>query len=131
MHPSSFSSHRFDFCFQREYSLIQMNDFLQDNIMIIRKLFYVRQDFTIVLFNFVDPVLCTSSFHPPTSQFNTQCYISQMLEIGDRSDAFQIYNGVYLLLYMARFVRKEDRGPMEVKVGNESRWICMCGLSSN
>jgi hypothetical protein len=32
---------------------------------------------------------------------------------------------------MARFVRKEDRGPMEVKVGNESRWICMCGLSSN
>ena len=32
---------------------------------------------------------------------------------------------------MARFVRKEDKGPMEVKVGNESRWICMCGLSSN
>jgi hypothetical protein len=100
--------------------------------MIIRKLFYVRQDFTIVLFNFVDPVLClASSFHPPTSQFNTHCYISQMFEIGDRGDAFQIYNGVYLLLYMARFVRKEDRGPMEVKVGNESRWICMCGLSSN
>ena len=57
--------------------------------------------------------------------------ISQMLEIGDTGDAFQIYNGVYLRLYMARFVRKEDRGPMEVKVGNESRWICMCGLSSN
>ena len=32
---------------------------------------------------------------------------------------------------MARFVKKEDRGPMEVKVGNESRWICMCGLSNN
>jgi hypothetical protein len=32
---------------------------------------------------------------------------------------------------MARFVRKEDRGPMEVKVGNESRWIYMCELSSN
>ena len=32
---------------------------------------------------------------------------------------------------MARFVRKEDKGPMEVKVGNESRWICMCGLSGN
>ncbi len=32
---------------------------------------------------------------------------------------------------MARLVRKEDRGPMEVKVGNESKWICMCGLSSN
>ena len=25
---------------------------------------------------------------------------------------------------MARLVRKEDRGPMEVKVGNESKWIC-------
>ena len=54
-----------------------------------------------------------------------------MFEIGDRGDAFQIYNEVYILLYMARFVKKEDRGPMEVKVGNESRWICMCGLSSN
>ncbi len=32
---------------------------------------------------------------------------------------------------MARLVRKEDREPMEVKVGNESKWICMCGLSSN
>ena len=32
---------------------------------------------------------------------------------------------------MARLVRKEDIGPMEVKVGNESKWICMCGLSSN
>ena len=34
-------------------------------------------------------------------------------------------------LPMARLVRKEDRGPMEVRVGNESKWICMCGLSSN
>lgn len=32
---------------------------------------------------------------------------------------------------MTRLVRKEDRGPMEVKVGNESKWICMCGLSNN
>jgi CDGSH-type Zn-finger protein len=32
---------------------------------------------------------------------------------------------------MARLVRKEDRGPAEVKVGNESKWICMCGLSKN
>jgi CDGSH-type Zn-finger protein len=32
---------------------------------------------------------------------------------------------------MARLVRKEARGPMEVKVGSESRWICMCGLSAN
>jgi CDGSH-type Zn-finger protein len=32
---------------------------------------------------------------------------------------------------MARLVRKEDRGPMSVKVGTETRWICMCGLSAN
>lgn len=32
---------------------------------------------------------------------------------------------------MARLVRKEDKGPMEIKVGNESKWICMCGLSKN
>ena len=45
---------------------------------------------------------------------------------------YHIYNRVYQLLFsMARLVRKEDRGPMEVKVGNVSKWICMCGLSSN
>jgi hypothetical protein len=32
---------------------------------------------------------------------------------------------------MTRLVRKEDKGPVEVKVGSESKWICMCGLSSN
>ncbi|MDE1862663.1 MAG: CDGSH iron-sulfur domain-containing protein [Thaumarchaeota archaeon] len=32
---------------------------------------------------------------------------------------------------MARYVRKDATGPMEVKVGGESRWICMCGLSKN
>jgi len=32
---------------------------------------------------------------------------------------------------MARIVEKSDKGPMEVKVGGESRWICMCGLSKN
>lgn len=32
---------------------------------------------------------------------------------------------------MTRLVRKDDRRPMEVKVGSESRWICMCGLSAN
>ena len=32
---------------------------------------------------------------------------------------------------MVRLVKKDAMGPMEVKVGNESRWICMCGLSSN
>ena len=30
---------------------------------------------------------------------------------------------------MARLVKCEDKGPMEVKVGGESKWICMCGLS--
>ena len=32
---------------------------------------------------------------------------------------------------MARFVKHEEKGPMEVKVGGESKWICMCGLSKN
>ncbi len=32
---------------------------------------------------------------------------------------------------MARNVRKEATGPAEIKVGNESKWICMCGLSNN
>ena len=37
----------------------------------------------------------------------------------------------YFIFLMARLVRKEDRGPMEIKVGNESKWVCMCGLSNN
>jgi CDGSH iron-sulfur domain-containing protein 3 len=32
---------------------------------------------------------------------------------------------------MARLVKKEDRGPLEVKVENVTKWICMCGLSKN
>ena len=32
---------------------------------------------------------------------------------------------------MARFVKREDRRPMEVKIGNASKWIRMCGLSKN
>lgn len=32
---------------------------------------------------------------------------------------------------MARLVRKEAIGPIEIKVGGESKWICMCGLSNN
>lgn len=32
---------------------------------------------------------------------------------------------------MARLVRKDTTGPMEIKIGNESKWICMCGLSNN
>lgn len=34
-------------------------------------------------------------------------------------------------IFMARLVKKESKGPMEVKVGGESRWICMCGLTKN
>ena len=31
---------------------------------------------------------------------------------------------------MARLVKRDAIGPMEIKVGNESKWICMCGLSN-
>ncbi|MBA3685205.1 MAG: CDGSH iron-sulfur domain-containing protein [Planctomycetes bacterium] len=30
---------------------------------------------------------------------------------------------------MARLVHSDASGPVEVKVGAESKWICMCGLS--
>ncbi len=32
---------------------------------------------------------------------------------------------------MSRIVAHSDKGPKEVRVGNESKWICMCGLSKN
>ncbi|MCR4336095.1 MAG: CDGSH iron-sulfur domain-containing protein [archaeon] len=32
---------------------------------------------------------------------------------------------------MARIIVKENKGPMEIKVGEESKWIYMCGLSKN
>lgn len=32
---------------------------------------------------------------------------------------------------MARLIKHEGKMPMEVKIGNESKWICMCGLSKN
>jgi CDGSH-type Zn-finger protein len=32
---------------------------------------------------------------------------------------------------MTRIVHHEDEGPVEVKVGDESKWICMCGLSKD
>jgi CDGSH iron-sulfur domain-containing protein 3 len=32
---------------------------------------------------------------------------------------------------MARLVKKEDKFPFEIKVGEESMWMCMCGLSNN
>lgn len=31
---------------------------------------------------------------------------------------------------MARLIKHEDKGPMEVKVGAESKWLCRCGLST-
>ena len=36
-----------------------------------------------------------------------------------------------MIEYMLSIIPWQDRGPMEVRVGNESKWICMCGLSSN
>ena len=32
---------------------------------------------------------------------------------------------------MVRIVKHHEKGPKEIKVGNESKWICMCGLSGN
>ena len=32
---------------------------------------------------------------------------------------------------MARLVKKEYKGPFEIKVGTQSIWICICGLSNN
>ena len=32
---------------------------------------------------------------------------------------------------MARLVKKESKVPFEIKVGKDSIWICMCGLSNN
>lgn len=32
---------------------------------------------------------------------------------------------------MARLVKHEEKAPKEVKVGGESKWVCMCGLSKS
>lgn len=32
---------------------------------------------------------------------------------------------------MGRLVLHGSQQPVEVKVGNESKWMCMCGLSKN
>jgi CDGSH-type Zn-finger protein len=32
---------------------------------------------------------------------------------------------------MARIITSYHNGPVEVKVGSESKWICMCGLSKD
>ncbi|MFA4952783.1 MAG: CDGSH iron-sulfur domain-containing protein [Candidatus Pacearchaeota archaeon] len=32
---------------------------------------------------------------------------------------------------MTRIVKFEEKSPVEIKVGGESKWICKCGLSKN
>jgi len=32
---------------------------------------------------------------------------------------------------MVRIVEIKDKAPKEIKISNESKWICMCGLSKN
>jgi CDGSH-type Zn-finger protein len=32
---------------------------------------------------------------------------------------------------MARLVKKDAVDPMKIKIGGESKWICMCGLSND
>lgn len=32
---------------------------------------------------------------------------------------------------MARLIKHTETGPKEVKAGDESVWVCMCGLSKN
>lgn len=32
---------------------------------------------------------------------------------------------------MVRIIENKEKGPTEIKVGNESKWVCMCGLSKN
>ena len=32
---------------------------------------------------------------------------------------------------MVRLVKKECKGPLEIKLGAKSIWICICGLSNN
>ena len=32
---------------------------------------------------------------------------------------------------MARILIRADQGPMEIQCGEESKWLCRCGLSKN
>ncbi len=32
---------------------------------------------------------------------------------------------------MARLIVHEEQGPMEIRCGEESKWLCRCGLSKN
>ena len=42
---------------------------------------------------------------------------------------YYVYIRLDISVIMARLVRKEAKGPYELKNGTESTWICMCGLS--
>ena len=35
------------------------------------------------------------------------------------------------MLFLARLTRREETGPRAIKVGGETKWICMCGLTKN
>lgn len=35
------------------------------------------------------------------------------------------------VIEMARVIVHESQGPMEIRVGGESKWLCKCGLSKN
>lgn len=32
---------------------------------------------------------------------------------------------------MSRLIKNNDKGPVEIKVGDESKWVCACGLTKN
>lgn len=32
---------------------------------------------------------------------------------------------------MSRLIKTDAKGPVEIKVGGESKWVCACGLSKN
>ena len=32
---------------------------------------------------------------------------------------------------MVRILIREDQGPMEIQYGDESKWLCRCGLSKD
>lgn len=32
---------------------------------------------------------------------------------------------------MTRIIVQEEQGPQELKIGEESKWLCRCGLSKN
>ena len=46
-------------------------------------------------------------------------------------DVLNISNTQCRYHILARLVKKEFKGPLEIKIGTKSIWICMCGLSIN